>query len=169
MITSDTSPSPKRTEAYCSSSHRPLDTQASSAHSNTPPTQLTPTQYVAGKPRTVNKLIANVRHGPSRPQALWDDVCTEINALWASLVGNKGEKELRAIFIMGGMIGGSEAGFAIPKAGEDGMWMRENLEGFRRKAEGGDVEFEELVEAAEKLNGVEGGKGVNGANGSNGA
>lgn len=57
--------------------------------------------YVGGKRRPNNRIIANVRHGPSRTQELYDEVCAEVSEAWKKIVGDSGEKELRAIFILG--------------------------------------------------------------------
>lgn len=100
---------------------------------------------------------------------MYDALCSEINKLWGDVVGGKGgqkslegtEKEMRAIFVMGGMVAGSEAGFSIPAAGKDQEWFKENIKAFQAKAKAGDVEFAEML----KEMGVEmdvNGNGVNG-------
>lgn len=107
-----------------------------------------------------NYIVANVRSGPSRTQKEWDGLCEEVVKIWEGIVchdgkdGNDGNDEkkgddgkgLRAVFVMGGLIAGWEAGFVIPKAGEDGEWLKKNLGEFERRARLGEGMFGDLVE-----------------------
>ena len=34
----------------------------------------------------------------------------------------------------------------MPQAGEDGKWLKDNMEAFQHKADGGDEEFKDLIE-----------------------
>lgn len=102
--------------------------------------------YIAGKRRKSNLLVAVVRAGPGRTPEMWDDTCSEINALWTSIVGNQGEKELRGIFILGSLIAGTEAGFPIPQAGQDKMWAKQHMPAMKKKAAEGDEDFKEFLE-----------------------
>ena len=63
------------------------------------------------------------------------------------MVNSSGEEgaKLRAIFIVGGLIAGWEAGFAIPPAGEDGAWLASNAKKFQEIAANGDEDFKDLV------------------------
>lgn len=100
---------------------------------------------------------------------MYNALCSEINKLWGDVVGGKGgqkslegtDREMRAIFVMGGMVAGSEAGFNIPPAGKDQEWFQENIQAFRAKAQAGDAEFKEMLEEM----GVESGVNGNGVNG----
>lgn len=87
---------------------------------------------------------------------MWDEVCSEITALWTSLVGNAGDKELRAIFILGSMIAGAEAGFPIPQAGQDKVWLKQHMSGLKKKAEEGDEDIKEMLEEMQSRPGFEG-------------
>lgn len=100
-----------------------------------------------------NYIVANVRSGPSRTQKEWDGLCEEVVKIWEGIVchdgkdGKDGEgRGLRAVFVMGGLIAGWEAGFVIPKAGEDGEWLKKNLGEFERRARLGEGMFGDLVE-----------------------
>lgn len=114
------------------------------------------------KQKTTNFIIANIRHGPSRTQKLYQELCADIIKAWDDIVGvnsnthgtanayanghdKERKQELRAIFLLGGIVAGSEAGFPIPQAGQDGEWMKENWPAFERKAEEGDEDFVEFV------------------------
>ena len=59
---------------------------------------------------------------------------------------NHNTKQLRAIFILGTIIAGQEAGFSLPPAGGDRGWMKENMKGFERLAGEGDEEMREMIE-----------------------
>lgn len=109
--------------------------------------------YVGGKRRAGNHILANVRVGPSRTQQDWNDLTKDIVSAWNAIVPMPKVKRsapdedytLRSCILLGGMIGGYEAGFLLPKAGQDVQWMRDNWEEFEMKAKGGDEEFQELV------------------------
>ncbi|KAL9529165.1 hypothetical protein SMMN14_06876, partial [Sphaerulina musiva] len=114
--------------------------------------------YVGGKQLQENNyIVANVRSGPSRTQKEWDGLCEEVVEIWEGIVCHDGKdgndekkgddgKGLRAVFVMGGLIAGWEAGFVIPKAGEDGEWLKKNLGEFERRARLGEGMFGDLVE-----------------------
>lgn len=112
-----------------------------------------PITYVAGKRRTGNHILANVRVGPSRTQKDWDALTDEIVAAWNRVVpmptakgGKPVDYELRSCILLGGLIGGYEAGFHIPPAGQDVQWIRDHWDEFVMKAQSGDEEFKEMVE-----------------------
>jgi hypothetical protein len=63
--------------------------------------------------RTVNYILAHVRHGPSRTQEHYNSVCASIASAWASIIGTTPELELRGIFILGDIVAGWEAGFQL--------------------------------------------------------
>ena len=108
---------------------------------------------VGGKRKTANHIRANVRAGPTRTQADWEELCKAIEAAWYEIVPlprAKGTPEpdttLRSLVILGGIEAGIEAGFMLPKAGSDVQWLHENWEAFNEKAAAGDEEFREMVE-----------------------
>ena len=107
-----------------------------------------------------NSILAHVRHGPSRRQEDYNDLCKSIHEAWDRIVLasnsnshsiNQTQKappdqlELNTVFIFGDIVAGREAGMAIPPAGGDVLWLRENLGEFRRRAGEGDERFGELV------------------------
>lgn len=49
------------------------------------------------------------------------------------------------IFILGDIVAGMEAGFALPPAGEDKKWLEANLTAFRERAESGDEDFKDVL------------------------
>ncbi|KXT02122.1 hypothetical protein AC579_854 [Pseudocercospora musae] len=120
------------------------------------------TTYIGGKRRQGNHIIANVRVGPSRTQSDWDDLCRQVLEAWNHTIavpGAKGDLTLRSCIILGGMTAGYEAGFLLPKAGDDVKWLGEHIEEFEMKAKAGDEEFQELVEEVKErglLDGVNG-------------
>jgi hypothetical protein len=94
------------------------------------------------------------------------EMIDEIHAAWASIVGTKGDQELRAVFLHGSIVASAEKGFISPKAGADVEFLKKNYAAFKKKAEEGDKEFEDLmqeVETREVFRGV-----VNGATDVNG-
>ena len=62
-------------------------------------------------------------------------------------MGKEGTKqELHAIFILGAIVAGREAGFEVPSAGEDLAWMKANAEQFQQKANAGNIDMQGLVD-----------------------
>lgn len=112
--------------------------------------------YVGGRRRTSNMIFAHVRTGPSRTQADWDDLTAQLNQMWKDIVVNqplpqaKGKPEpdrtLRGVFVIGSILGGSEAGMVLPAAGKDMEWLEGNFPEMQRRAEAGEREWKEVVE-----------------------
>jgi len=125
--------------------------------------------YIGGRRRSGNHIRANVRSGPTRTQADWEDLSRQIDAVWGEIVGKglpkvrRAEPEpdtsLRSVILLGDIIGGMEAGFTLPPAGGDVQWMRENLADFKQRAETGEEEFVEMVREIEERGLLEGGDG----------
>lgn len=63
-------------------------------------------------------------------------------------MGSTGAQELRAVFVLGDIVAGSEAGFTFPPAGADKQWLREHFKEFESRAEEGDEGFAELIREA---------------------
>ena len=103
---------------------------------------------------TKNSILAHVRHGPSRSQEDYNDLCKAIHEEWDRVVLVPGSEnkvappeqlELHTVFIFGDIVAGREAGIAIPPAGGDVQWLRENFGEFRRRAGEGDERFGALI------------------------
>jgi hypothetical protein len=77
------------------------------------------------------------------------EVITELHEAWASIVGTKGDQELRAVFLHGSIVASAEKGFLSPKAGLDVGYLKENYAAFKTKAEEGDREFQDLMKELE--------------------
>lgn len=75
-----------------------------------------------------------------------NEVVTELLAAWASIVGTKGDQELRAVFLHGSIVASAEKGFLSPKAGADVGYLKGNYAAFKAKAEEGDREFQDLMQ-----------------------
>ena len=95
--------------------------------------------------RKINLIQAHLRHGPNRTMEQYNEVCSAISSVWKSIVGTTPELELRAIFILGDVTAGYEAGFPIPPAGEDKAWLKQNLSGFKKLADDGDLDFQGVM------------------------
>ena len=115
--------------------------------------------YVGGRRRPSNMIFAHVRTGPSRTQADWDALTAELNQAWNDIVVNqplpqaKGapepDRSLRAVFVVGSILGGSEAGLMLPAAGKDGEWLEGNWAEMKRRADAGEREWVENVKDVE--------------------
>ena len=117
--------------------------------------------YIGGRRRVANHIVASVRAGPSRTSADWNALCAAIHGVWerivvsdpaprakGSTVGSGEEAQLRAIFLEGSLVGGTEAGIPIPAAGEDGVWLERHWGEMCERAEKGEEEWGENVREA---------------------
>lgn len=95
--------------------------------------------------RNTNRLLAHIRTGPSRTTEDYNSLTSSLNKAWCEIVGSTGEQELGAVFILGDIVAGSEAGFVFPPAGGDKKWLREHFEEFESRAKEGDEGFAGLV------------------------
>lgn len=116
-------------------------------------------RYIAGKRQSSNQIFAWVRTGPTRTQDDWEDLIRQVEKAWDDICGTplprtKGTPErdtsLRGVVVMGGLVAAMEAGFMIPSAGGDALWVKENWAEFKRRADEGEEEFVELVRDAEE-------------------
>lgn len=93
-----------------------------------------------------------MRTSAARTQRDFDQLCNDVHVAWSSIVhpGHPTkpppDQELRAVFVLGDITAAWEAGFAVPPAGQDAQWARDNMAAFREKADGGDEDFADLVE-----------------------
>ncbi|KAI5923767.1 hypothetical protein F4810DRAFT_667374 [Camillea tinctor] len=99
--------------------------------------------YVGGKRKQANILVARVRTSPARKREMFDELCLQLEKTWKEIVPE--DINLR-IFIIGGITAGLEHGFLIPEAGKDKEWIKDNFPAFRKKADEGNEEFQQLVE-----------------------
>jgi len=109
-------------------------------------TPVTTNRYVAGKRKNTNLIVAEVRHGPSRTDELYQKVIKQVREAWERIVGTTGDQELRAVLVMGSIVAGVEVGFPIPPAGHDLEWLRKYYPQFQKLADSGDEDFQGLVQ-----------------------
>ncbi|KAK6216090.1 hypothetical protein LQW54_003866 [Pestalotiopsis sp. IQ-011] len=107
--------------------------------------------YVAGKPRTSNRISAHVRTSAARTQEDFNQLCNDLHVAWSSIVHPAhptkppADQELRAVFVLGDITAAWGAGFAVPTAGQDAQWAKDNMAAFKQRASGGDQDFADLV------------------------
>ncbi|KAI9933617.1 hypothetical protein ASPWEDRAFT_174779 [Aspergillus wentii DTO 134E9] len=109
------------------------------------------TNYVGGKERSINRILAHVRTGGDRSTDDFGSVAALIHTAWFQIINRKGTddrtgRELSAVFILGDIITGIEKGLLIPKAGEDAKWLKDHYEVFEERAGRGDEDFAGLIE-----------------------
>ena len=107
-----------------------------------------------------------MRYGPPRTRADFDRLCLALETSWNDIVNTREANrylqakspppDLRAVFILGSITAGLEAGFLLPEPGTDAKWVHANWDEFQRKAEAGDKDFQELVEEARERGIVKG-------------
>ncbi|KAM0716946.1 hypothetical protein Q7P37_006798 [Cladosporium fusiforme] len=122
--------------------------------------------YIGGKARTKSHILAHVRTGPSRSTSDFNALCADIATAWNEIVplpkvkrsAPDEDRALYSVFMLGDIAAGMEAGFEIPEAGKDAEWLAENMNAFKARAEGGEVEFEELVKEVEERGLIQGKK-----------
>lgn len=91
-------------------------------------------------------IVAEVRHGPSRTQALYNNVLKTLGEAWSTIVGTSGDEELRAVLLLGGIVAGVEVGFPLPQAGHDAEWLKKHYSDFQKLADAGDGDFQDLMQ-----------------------
>ncbi|GAM88568.1 hypothetical protein ANO11243_066020 [Dothideomycetidae sp. 11243] len=109
--------------------------------------------YVAGKRRSNNRVLANVRHGPTRTQEQYESIIRKIMAAWEKIVPESKQKrsangvdyELRMVILFGAIVAAFEAGFMVPEAGKDQNWLQDYAPQFQAKADEGDEDFKEML------------------------
>ncbi|XRM42883.1 hypothetical protein ABZX51_006093 [Aspergillus tubingensis] len=105
--------------------------------------------YVAGKERAINRIMAYVRAGGTRTTADFDDLSQRVSEAWGKVVNKNGEaskeRQLNAVFVLGAITTGTENGFLLPRAGEDASWLKSNAPKFEELAKQGDGDFAGLV------------------------
>ncbi|KAH8807812.1 hypothetical protein F5884DRAFT_900143 [Xylogone sp. PMI_703] len=105
--------------------------------------------YVAGKQRTINRVIAVVRAGGPRTVDGFGELAEQIIQAWDRIIndGKKGHgvKELKVVSILGSISAGFESGFLLPAAGGDASWLNDNRSEFEKLASQGDQDFVELL------------------------
>lgn len=77
---------------------------------------------------------------------MFNSLTAELAKKWTEIVPESPDVR---IFLFGDIIGGLEHGFAIPEAGKDAEWMKENFGEFKKRAEGGDEQMRQMVEEIE--------------------
>ena len=113
--------------------------------------------YVGGKRQKVNHINARVRLG-ARTEKEFQKLCDELANAWDRIViGPARERKenfqnlrLQTIILSPGNPTGREAGFNLPRAGEEGTWIKENYAGFQERAQRGEENFVDLLHEIEE-------------------
>ncbi|KAH7007210.1 hypothetical protein EDB80DRAFT_578018 [Ilyonectria destructans] len=102
------------------------------------------------KPNT-NRIFGHVRKGSNRSAEAFAKLAEEIEAIWDDVVGKTesdvgpgNPKILQTVFIVPGITAREES-LAIPPAGTEKAWLRDNLELFKERARRGDQDFKDLL------------------------
>ncbi|KAH8680157.1 hypothetical protein BGZ61DRAFT_358891 [Ilyonectria robusta] len=102
------------------------------------------------KPNT-NRIFGHVRSGSNRSAEAFAKLAEEIEAIWDDVVGKTesdvgpgNPKTLQTVFIVPGITTREES-LAIPPAGTEKAWLRDNLESFKERAGRGDQDFKDLL------------------------
>lgn len=90
--------------------------------------------------------MAWLRSGPTRTKQDYDDVGEQITKAWGDIVGTDGDQQLRAVFLLGGLLSARESGILVPPPGGEGEWIAQNFADFQERARGGDQQFVDFVE-----------------------
>ncbi|KPM43798.1 hypothetical protein AK830_g2744 [Neonectria ditissima] len=107
--------------------------------------------YGGKQKKNTNRIFAHVRSGSNRSDEAFAQLAKELEAIWDEVVGRKSSdigpnnaKVLQAVFVIPG-ITAREEGLAIPPAGTESAWLKENLTSFQERAERGDEDFQDLL------------------------
>ncbi|KAH8423054.1 uncharacterized protein LDX57_000810 [Aspergillus melleus] len=112
--------------------------------------------YIAGKERPINRILAHVRSGGNRTTSDFEDLARKIESAWNDIVNagsvkhldkeERKARELNRVFILGAITAGLECGVLLPRAGGDSTWLKDNMAVFEGRARKGDEDFIELLE-----------------------
>jgi phenylpyruvate tautomerase PptA (4-oxalocrotonate tautomerase family) len=123
--------------------------------------------YVGGVPRNINRLFVSLRSGTSRTQEQLEGMADKLEGFWNETVGKDSiTKQLKGVFIMGEIDVAKEAGFHLPlvsltlrmtetslltlrQPGHFEQWVKDNTDEFKRMAEEGDPDAQQVVEEIE--------------------
>ena len=100
---------------------------------------------------SVNRILAHVRHGPSRTQDDYNALLASIQDAWNEIIvwENEGAHDtvLKTIFVLGNIVAGREWGMPLPAAGQDKEWLKKNLGIFLMRGQDyGEEEFLQLID-----------------------
>lgn len=107
--------------------------------------------YRGGVLRYYNRAILRTRVSENRTKEQYGEHCKELISAWDGIirpeaVKSKHDKTLRTVWIMGALTTAVEMGFQRPAAGEEIEWLRSNKGDFKRLAEDGDEDMQQLME-----------------------
>ncbi|RSM19124.1 hypothetical protein CDV31_002045 [Fusarium ambrosium] len=113
------------------------------------------TYYMAGKPRVVNsnRIIGVVRTSPSRTKSEFDSLASDIEDAWYKALsttrteGTSHATEVQRLLMVTfvPMVTIREGGMAIPEAGQEGGWLKQQLPYIRMMSEQGLGDFTDLL------------------------
>ncbi|PTB65119.1 hypothetical protein BBK36DRAFT_1142126 [Trichoderma citrinoviride] len=103
--------------------------------------------YVGGVQRNINRLFVSLRSGGGRTQEQLEGIADKLEGFWNETVGNDSiAKQLKGVFVMGEIDVAKEAGFHLPMPGHFEQWVKDNTDEFKRMAEEGDPDAQQVVE-----------------------
>jgi phenylpyruvate tautomerase PptA (4-oxalocrotonate tautomerase family) len=107
--------------------------------------------YRGGVLRYYNRAILRTRVSENRTREQYGEHCKELIAAWDNVIrpediNSRHEKTLRTVWIMGALTTAVEMGFQRPAAGEEIEWLRSNKDDFKRLAENGDEDMQQLLQ-----------------------
>jgi len=129
--------------------------------------------FMAGqvRPNSTNRIDAMVRTSEKRTKKDFDELALKVESAWYDVVigevetegSNKGKRKnvneqsdktrdaVKLLFVVfHPMIAALENGVTIPGAGEEGNWLKDNMEEFKQRGDKGDQDFVDLVKEVEE-------------------
>lgn len=106
--------------------------------------------YRGGVLRYYNRAILRTRVSEDRTREQYGEHCRELMRAWDEIVEpesieNTHEKTLRTVWIMGALTTAVEMGFQRPAAGQEIAWLRDNKDEFKKLADEGDGDMQQLM------------------------
>ncbi|RDW59936.1 hypothetical protein BP6252_13023 [Coleophoma cylindrospora] len=107
--------------------------------------------YRSGRLVKYNRAILRTRQSENRTSDILNQHCQAVIECWEKTIGSGPEKGMHAVWILGALSAGMEAGFARPKVGEEHAWLAQHKAEFQQLADQGNEDFAGLVkELAER-------------------
>ncbi|KAE8452077.1 hypothetical protein EG329_002243 [Mollisiaceae sp. DMI_Dod_QoI] len=107
--------------------------------------------YRSGRLVKYNRAILRTRQSENRTSEILNQHCKSVIECWEKTIGSGPQNGIHAVWIMGALSAGMEAGFPRPLVGEEYEWLVKHKAEFQRLADQGNQDFVGLIkELAER-------------------
>ncbi|KAH8807814.1 hypothetical protein F5884DRAFT_900144 [Xylogone sp. PMI_703] len=95
----------------------------------------------SGRVVKYNRAILRTRQSENRTSDMLIQHCKAVTECWEKTIGSGPQNGIHAVWIMGALSAGMEAGFPRPLVGEEHEWLVKHKADFQRLADQGNEDF----------------------------